>query len=144
MLIYSCSDLIFATKIRSTAEVLRVESRPARNLDMLRARLDQVDDGKVNEPVTVVMIDLELGEQAFELIKLAAQHTAKVSGADSEEGSAGMSGGDSGEGGPTVIAFAPHVMTEAMAGAERIGADLVMARGSFTNQLPELIKQYGS
>ncbi|MEM8496292.1 MAG: hypothetical protein AAF911_10695 [Planctomycetota bacterium] len=140
MLIYSCSDLIFATKIRSTAEVLRVESRPARNLDMLRARLDQVDDGKVNEPVTGVMIDLELGEQAFELIKLAAQHAAKVSGADSEEASRDSSG----EGGPTVIAFAPHVMTEAMAGAERIGADLVMARGSFTNQLPELIKQYGS
>ena len=140
MLIYSCSDLIFATKIRSTAEVLRVESRPARNLEMMRARLDQVDDGKVNEPVTGVMIDLELGEQAFELVKLAAQHAAKVSGADSGDLSEGSSAGVR----PTVIAFAPHVMTEAMAGAERIGADLVMARGSFTNQLPELIQQYGS
>lgn len=121
MLIYSCSDLIFATKIRTTAEVLQVESRPARNIDMLRARLDREDDGKVNEPVTCVMIDLEMGEHAFEMIKLASDHEAK----------------------PTVIAFAPHVMTGAIAGAERVGADLVMARGSFTNQLPELIKQYG-
>ena len=122
MLIYSCSDLIFATKIRSTAEVLQVESRPARNLDMLQARLDQVDDGKVNEPVTGVMIDLELGEHAFDLIKLAAGHDAK----------------------PAVVAFAPHVMVEAMAGAERVGADLVMARGAFTNQLPDLITRYGT
>jgi len=122
MIIYSCSDLIFATKIRSTAEVLRVESRPARNTDMLRARLDQVDDGKVNEPVTGVMIDLEMGEHAFEMIKLASMHEAK----------------------PMVIAFAPHVMTEAMAGAERGGADRVMARGAFTSQLPELVTQYGS
>lgn len=125
MLIYSCSDLIFATKIRTTAEVLQVESRPARNIDMLRARLDREDDGKVNEPVTCVMIDLEMGEHAFEMIKLASTHEAK------------------GSGGPMVIAFAPHVMTGAIAGAERVGADMVMARGSFTNQLPELIKQYG-
>ncbi len=121
MLIYSCSDLIFSTKIRTTAEVLQIESRPARNIDMLRARLDQVDDGKVNEAVTCVMIDLEMGEHAFEMIKLAAAHEAKAQ----------------------VIAFAPHVMTGAMAGAERVGADRVMARGAFTNQLPELIKQYG-
>lgn len=122
MLIYSCSDLIFSTKIRTTAEILQVESRPARNIDMLRARLDREDDGKVNEPVTCVMIDLEMGDHAFEMIKLAVNHEAK----------------------PRVIAFAPHVMTGAIAGAERVGADQVMARGSFTNQLPELITQYGS
>lgn len=128
MLIYSCSDLIFATKIRSTAEVLHAESRPARNLDMLRARLDRVDDGKANAPVTCVMVDLELREHAFELIKMAAMHEPESEG----------------ESKPAVIAFAPHVMTEAMAGAERVGADLVMARGAFTQQLPELIQRYGA
>lgn len=121
MLIYSCSDLIFSTKIRTTAEVLDVESRPARNVDMLRDRLERVDDGKANGPVTCVMVDLELGDHAFELIKLASGHAAK----------------------PTVIAFGPHVMAGALAGAERVGADLVMARGAFTNQLSELVQRYG-
>ncbi|MEM9418256.1 MAG: hypothetical protein AAGA25_04255 [Planctomycetota bacterium] len=122
MLVYSCSDLIFATKIRSTAEVLQIDSRPARNLDMLRARLDQIEDGKANGPVTCVMVDLELGEFAFDLIKLAATHDAQ----------------------PQVIAFGPHVMVDALAGAERAGAHLSMARGAFTAQLPELITQHGS
>ena len=122
MIVYSCSDLIFATKIRSTAEALQIESRPARNIEMLQARLDRVDDGKANDPVTGVMIDLELGDFAFDLVKLAAGHEAA----------------------PHVIAFGPHVMVEALAGAQRVGAHESMARGGFTQRLPELITQYGS
>ncbi|MEM1108400.1 MAG: hypothetical protein AAGH99_06885 [Planctomycetota bacterium] len=132
MLVYSCSDLIFATKIRGTADALNVTSRPARNLDMLRARLERVDDGKANDAVTCVMVDMELGEHAFELIRLASSFEPPE--AEGEEGYTK----------PQVIAFAPHVMVEAMAGAERVGADLVFARGSFTNQLPELVTRYGS
>ena len=94
---------------------------------MLHARLDRVDDGKGHDAVTCVMVDLELGEFAFELIKTAAAHGR---------------GGAEGET-PTVIAFGPHVMTGALAGAERVGADAVMARGAFTAQLPELVQQYG-
>ncbi len=122
MIVYACNDLIFSTKVGSTAESLQVPARPARNLDMLRARLDRVDDGKANDPVTCVIVDLELGDFAFELIKVAAAHEAK----------------------PRVIAFGPHVMTDALAGAERVGADVAMARGAFTARLPEIIQQYGS
>ncbi|MEM7625356.1 MAG: hypothetical protein AAF333_06995 [Planctomycetota bacterium] len=122
MIVYCCSDLIFATKVSSTCEVMNVSARPARNLDMLDARLDRVDDGKDHDAVTCVMVDLELGDFAFELIKRAADHESK----------------------PRVIAFGPHVMTGALAGAERVGADAVMARGAFTAQLPELVAQYGS
>lgn len=121
MIVYCCSDLIFATKISSTCDVLNVSSRPARNLDMLDARLDRVDDGKDHDAVTCVMVDLELGDFAFELIKQSVAHDSK----------------------PRVIAFGPHVMTGALAGAERVGADAVMARGAFTAQLPELVTQYG-
>ncbi|MEM8739498.1 MAG: hypothetical protein AAGG38_13625 [Planctomycetota bacterium] len=121
MLIYCCNDLIFATKIGSTAEALGVPARPARNLEMLRDRLERVDDGKPNGPVTCVMVDLELGDFAFELIKLAAGHGS----------------------GPRVIAFGPHVMVDALAGAQRVGADEAVARGSFATRLPELIQQYG-
>ncbi|MEO1235944.1 MAG: hypothetical protein AAFX76_04070 [Planctomycetota bacterium] len=121
MLVYSCSDLIFATKIGSTAEALDVPARPARNVEMLRDRLDRVDDGKPCDAVTCVMVDLELGDHAFDLIKLAAGHASS----------------------PRVIAFGPHVRVEALAGAERVGADEAMARGAFTQRLPELIKQFG-
>ncbi|MEM9883581.1 MAG: hypothetical protein AAF800_11755 [Planctomycetota bacterium] len=122
MLVYSCADLIFSTKVRSTAEAMNVASRPARNLDMLQARLDRVDDGKANDAVTCVVVDLELGDAAFDLIRLAAQHEAR----------------------PKVIAFGPHVMVDALAGAERAGADLSMARGAFTAQLPEIVAQFGN
>jgi hypothetical protein len=121
MLIYCCSDLIFSTKIASTAEALDIDARPARNLEMLDARLDRVDDGKANGPVTAVFVDLDLGEFAFELIKRAGSHDAQ----------------------PRVIAFGPHVMREALTGAERVGAHVAMTRGAFTAELPELIRMHG-
>ncbi len=152
MLVYACSDLIFATKIRSTAEALGVVSRPVRNAEMLRARLQREDDGKANGPVTCVMIDLELGEPAFDLIKQVRAHGSKPSGVAAGGSVAEMrrlleatAGGADGErpDEPTVIAFGPHVMREALAGAERVGADRVMARGAFTAELPELVRLYG-
>ncbi len=141
MIVFACNDLIFATKIRSTAEVLGVPARPARNLDMLRARLQRIDDGKGHDPVSCVMVDLELGEAAFELIKAAAAWGGQLDAAD-QGGSESVQPDDSGTP-PTVIAFGPHVMTSALAGAERVGADLVLARGAFTSRLPELISEYG-
>ena len=62
MIVYCCQDLIFATKIRSTAEAVGIVSRPARNRVALLDRLRCVDDGKPHEPVSGVLIDLELGE----------------------------------------------------------------------------------
>ena len=122
MIVYCCADLIFSTKVASTCEALGVVSRPARDVGMLRRRLDRVDDGKANGAVAAVMVDLEAGEGALELIRVAAGH-----GAD-----------------PAVIAFGPHVMTEALAAAEEAGADAVMARGAFTRELPELVKRFGA
>lgn len=121
MLVYCCSDLIFATKIASTAEAVQVVARPARNAEMLRARLDQVDDGKANGPVSVLMVDLDLGNAAFDLIAQAAAHPAP----------------------PRIIAFGPHVLATALAKAKDVGADAAMTRGAFTAQLPELIRAAG-
>ena len=99
MIVYCCADLIFSTKVASTCEALGVVSRPARDVGMLQRRLDRVEDGKANDAVAAVMIDLEAGDKALEMIRVAAGH-----GAD-----------------PAVIAFGPHVMTEALAAAKDAG-----------------------
>lgn len=119
MIVYHCADLIFATKVRSTAESLDIVTRPVRDADRLRNRLDQVDDGKANDPVTGVIIDLETGQTGLDMIEQVKQHDAAV----------------------PIVAFGPHVEVEALAAAEQRGADVVMPRGAFNAQLPAILKQ---
>ena len=118
MIVYCCTDLIFATKIHSTADALGIVCRPARDVEALGARLDRVDDGKANDAVSAVMIDLTIGEAALDLIRQAKGHEA----------------------GPEVIAFAPHVEVDMLRAAEGLGADRVMPRGAFAAQLPQLLE----
>jgi len=117
MIVYCCHDLIFATKIHSTAQTLNLVCRPARTEEALRHRLDRIDDGKPNDAVRAVIIDLTVGEPALGLIELAKGHAAA----------------------PTVVAFAPHVEVEMIDAAEERGADTVMTRGAFSSQLPDLL-----
>lgn len=118
MIVYACADLIFATKIGSTAQALGVPARPARNAEMLRSRLDRVDDGRANDAVTCFMVDLDLGDTAIELIGEAAAHEPPIQ----------------------IVAFGPHVMTQALRQAAEAGAGTVMTRGAFTSKLVDLIQ----
>lgn len=118
MIVYCCHDLIFSTKVHSTADALGIVCRPARTAEALGNRLDRVDDGKANDAVTAVIVDLTIGEPALELIRLAKVHEAS----------------------PTVIAFAPHVEMALMNAATKCGADQVMPRGAFSAQLPDLLQ----
>ena len=68
MVIYTCSDLFFASRIRSACEDLNAISRPVRNVDMLQKRLLQVDDGKANQPVRLWLLDMA-HPQAVDLLK---------------------------------------------------------------------------
>jgi DNA-binding NtrC family response regulator len=120
MIVYCCADLIFATKVRSTCDALGVVSRPARNADMLQKRLDQVDDGKPNDAVRLVLVDLEIGEPALELIKTARSYDADL----------------------PVIAWGPHVAVQLLESAGEAGASQVMARGAFTQQLPAIVERF--
>jgi len=120
MLVYCCNDLIFSTRIGSTAQSLGAPARPARNAEMLARRLDQADDGKLNEPVTGVFVDMDLEQTALELIEQAKAHSPGV----------------------PVVAFGAHVAVELLDKAKQRGADHVMTRGAFTQELPALIKQY--
>jgi len=120
MIVYACADLLFATKIRSTAESLGVPTRPTRDAEALRRRLDRVDDGKRNDPVSAVLIDMDLEHAAIELIRLAKSHEAS----------------------PPVVAFGAHVAVELLASASEAGADVVLPRGAFTANLPEILHRY--
>lgn len=123
MILYAAADLIFATKIRSTAQSLGVITRPVRNTDMLQARLDRVDDGKPNNAPTALLLDLDLGDTALSLLDLARQHTSE-------------------RGQPLpVIAFGAHVAVDLLEAARQRGADAVMPRGAFTAQLPDLLQR---
>lgn len=118
MIVYCCHDLIFATKIHGTAEALGLICRPARDAQALLNRLNRVDDGKPNDAVSAVIIDLTIGEAALELIDLVKQHDP----------------------GLHVTAFAPHVEVQWLEEAEKRGTDQVMPRGAFSAQLPDILK----
>ena len=120
MIVYCCADLIFATKIRSTCDALGAVSRPARNSEMLHKRLDRVDDGKPNDAVSLVLVDLDIGEDALGLIEMARTH----------------------HDGLPIIAWGPHVAVDLLKKAGDAGATQVMTRGSFTQQLPEIVNSW--
>ena len=121
MIVYCCTDLIFATKIGSTAQVLGVPARPTRDIAALTKRLNCVEDGRINEPVTGVMVDLELGTSALQMLRQVKEHDAEI----------------------PVIAFGSHVATDVLQEAREGGADYVMPRSQFTVELPELLRRYG-
>lgn len=115
MILYCAADLLWATKIKSTADSLAIPCRPARNADMLAARL-------ADSPVKALIVDLEAGQVALDLIRLA-RSTPRP-------------------GNPmAIIAFGPHVAVEALAAARSAGADAVLARGAFNRTLPQILTQ---
>lgn len=122
MIVYCCADLIFATKVRSTCDAMKATSRPARNREMLQKRLDRVDDGKPNDAITLLLIDLDIGEPALDLIRQARSHEAELN----------------------IIAWGPHVAVDLLKAAGQAGASDVMTRGSFTAKLPEIVQQFGT
>jgi len=121
MIVYCSNDLIFATKIGSTAEAIGVAARPARDEQKLVARLRQVDDGRLNQPVTGVVIDLAQGDQAIALLRQVKEHDTNI----------------------PVIAFGSHVEVALLESARSNGADFVMPRSQFTAQLPALLERLG-
>lgn len=121
MIVYCCPDLIFGTKIRSTAESMGVPARPARDAQAMANRLNRVDDGKANEPVTGVLVDLELGDAGLALLDQVKAFDAAI----------------------PVVTFGSHVATEILATAKERGADFVLSRGTFSAQLPTILERFG-
>lgn len=115
MILYCATDLLWATRIRATADALGIPSRPARTLDMLNARL--ADSG-----VRALIVDLDNPEAAMPLIT-----RLRGPGADARDRRI------------RIVAFGPHVATAELDAARAAGADTVLARGAFDRRLPEIL-----
>ncbi|MFW5681679.1 MAG: hypothetical protein ACOC1G_01625 [Phycisphaeraceae bacterium] len=121
MVVYCTTDLIFATRIRSTAESIGAVTRPARDAEKLDARLNRVDDGKPNEPVRLVLVDLEMGDAGLDLIERCKSHPQV----------------------PLVVAYGSHVATDLLSSAKDRGADEVLPRSLFVQKLQHMLSEYG-
>jgi hypothetical protein len=119
MVLYLASDLLWATRIKGTADGIGIPARPVRNIEMLRAR-------RADSDVRALILDLESPEMALEML-------AEVRKPD---GAASASSGRL-----RVVAFGPHVNVELLERARAGGADRVMTRGAFDARLVELLKE---
>jgi CheY-like chemotaxis protein len=107
------ADLIFGARIRATAESVGVPVVIAKNPEDLLARLRDLN-------TRTIILDLDrrgllIGET---IQKIKATSTAPI------------------------LAYVSHVREDAIREAKAAGADRVIARGAFANQLADLLKLY--
>ena len=105
------TDLIFSTKITSTAQSLNIPFTVARTLEKLTATLTASPGGTLIVDLNITAVD-----------PLAAIKLAKALPTP-----------------PRIIAFLSHVQTDLAAAAQSAGADLVLPRSAFSAKLPELL-----
>ena len=108
---YIVTDLIFSTKIASTAAAVGVQVKIVRSKEKLDERLGSGAD-------RVAIIDLN----AYGLDVLDAIRRIK-----------------SVPNPPRIVAFVSHVQADLIEAAPAAGADEVMARSAFVNRLPALL-----
>lgn len=113
MILYAAADLIWASKIKATADALGVACRPARSLEMLEARL-------ADSPVAALLVDLDKGADALTLIRRAKAPR-------------------DGEPAVRVLAWGPHVAKDLLQAARDAGADEVLTRGAMDHNLQEIL-----
>jgi CheY-like chemotaxis protein len=106
-------DLFFLSKIQQTAKLLGV-------------RVEMVTPGKLAEraaqiPIRGVILDLNYRSGS-------ALDTLRVIKADAKLGTT------------LVVGFLSHVQTDLAAAAREAGCDLVLARSTFSQKLPELLR----
>jgi len=104
------SDLIFSTKISSTASSLGVNVRTVRRPETLEEVL--------KEPPALAIVDLE-AESLDALEAIRSMHAVRPR--------------------PRIVAFAAHVEKDLIQAAREAGADEVLARSAFVHRLPALL-----
>ncbi len=138
MIAYFPSDLVWATRIKSTAEAVGLSARPVRSVEMVRERFE-------DSPVTSVVVDLA-GDiaLAMEIIRVSRE----CAGGARPSTTGGGGSNDSPQGGEArrvrIVAFGPHVEREALQAARDAGADEVMTRGAFSRHLPDVLMRMES
>jgi len=123
MILYCATDLIWATRIKRTAEALGLQARPARSFEQLR---DRIADARA----AALIVDLTTGQQGLDLIRRAREAEA------APEATPGAS-----ESAPRlrILAFGPHVERALLQQGRDAGADEVLPRGAFDRQLPDIL-----
>lgn len=116
MILYFASDLLWASRIKATAEGIGLKARPVRSAEMLRARLEEAGRGEI-EPVTCFLADLDDAATALELIRTVRAGGARI----------------------RVLAWGPHVARDALQAARDAGADEVMTRGGFDHDMENIL-----
>lgn len=105
------SDLIFSTKITSTAASLGVIVAVVRSLEKLDARMTQGGD-------RLALIDLDCESiDPIEAIRKIHRSSSR----------------------PRMVAFVSHVRADLMEAARQAGVDEVMARSAFVAKLPAIL-----
>lgn len=105
------TDLIFATKISSTAASLGVDTAMARNLDALAT--------KIESGAALALIDMDAEADPLRAIELCRAAAVR----------------------PRIVAFVSHVRADLVQAARDAGADLVLARSAFVTRLPALLAE---
>lgn len=131
------SDLIFSTKIKSTADQL--------GLPLSLVRTAQALQDAAGGGANMAIIDLNAeGLDPIEAIRQCKAQAATVQTQPSRnEQAEGEDGGGNTARPPVVIAFASHVQRDLIQAAEQAGADLVLPRSRFSAELPDLLQRYG-
>lgn len=110
-LLVFADDLIFRTKIASTAKSLGLAAQFVRTTRQFAKELNA-------RPAPLAIIDLNAGDNPLEAVCIAVTATPR----------------------PRVVAYLSHVQAELARAARDAGADAVMARSAFTQELPALLE----
>jgi len=124
VILYAAADLIWATKIKATAEALGLAARPVRTLEMLHARLADCPEAKS------LMVDLDKGEEGLALIAALRAHEAANAGTGQATGQTRRL---------RVLAWGPHVAKDLLQAARDAGADDVLTRGALEHNMEEVL-----
>ena len=128
MIAYLASDLLWASKIKATADALGLPCRPVRSIEMLEARL-------ADSEVRALVVDLDApADTVLAMIRRVKRATHPTgSGAPSPTPN-GLSTAPI-----HVLAFGPHVNRDRLQAARDAGADDVLPRGAFAAHLEDIL-----
>ena len=114
-ILYLAADLLWASKIKGTADALGVPARPVRTMEMLEARLADCD-------VKALLLDLDKPEEALQMI-------ARLRGDAASEKDKSI----------RLVAWGPHVAKDLLQQARTAGADEVLTRGAMDHNMQEIL-----
>lgn len=118
MILYAAADLIWASKIKATADAMGLAARPVRTMEMLEARLADTPE------IKALLVDLDKGQEGLDLI---ARLRDAAKGAGPRERAI------------RVLAWGPHVAKDLLQAARDAGANDIMTRGSFDAHMEETL-----